>query len=533
MAQVDELLDHSDEFHLLSEDGRCLALDGSAIVVSSSMLSEDIGTWTEVRSEFCTVQSKGDFWVFAAPVENVSIDGVEIAGLLKVVDSQQYADVAILPVFNGQGASYVVDTNGVILLRPSESQANEHFKSHNFLRILTNDGVDPALVEKLQKALLNCEEEQVLVKLQDDTWLLQTFPDNEGRNIVMAIPVSITAQATFASMKSVIALVVLIVASIAALSLLWLYHLVSKSQMAKIESARASLKSDFLTKMSHDIRTPLNAIVGSNELALRSLDDPATAAGHLERSKKSGEYLIDIINDMLDMNRLDGGKMTLAHEPFLLSDVLDSVIALQSGPAEEKGVTLREAPRALSHTSFVGDATRIKQCLVNLVSNAVKFTPEHGDVALSLRGGLSGRSDLARAVHRARQRRRHERSVHEALVRALRAGAVVPHLGPSRQRPGACHRAQRVELMGGTVEASSTPGKGSTFIMDIPLKGPRPLFQDPRASNPKKTCAPLPRQARASGRGQRNEPRDHRRSALGLQRGSRYRSQRRQKPSKR
>ena len=81
MAQVDELLDHSDEFHLLSEDGRCLALDGSAIVVSSSMLSEDIGTWTEVRSEFCTVQSKGDFWVFAAPVENVSIDGVEIAGL--------------------------------------------------------------------------------------------------------------------------------------------------------------------------------------------------------------------------------------------------------------------------------------------------------------------------------------------------------------------------------------------------------------------------------------------------------------------
>lgn len=470
MAQVDELLDHSDEFHLLSEDGRCLALDGSAIVVSSSMLSEDIGTWTEVRSEFCTVQSKGDFWVFAAPVENVSIDGVEIAGLLKVVDSQQYADVAILPVFNGQGASYVVDTNGVILLRPSESQANEHFKSHNFLRILTNDGVDPALVEKLQKALLNCEEEQVLVKLQDDTWLLQTFPDNEGRNIVMAIPVSITAQATFASMKSVIALVVLIVASIAALSLLWLYHLVSKSQMAKIESARASLKSDFLTKMSHDIRTPLNAIVGSNELALRSLDDPATAAGHLERSKKSGEYLIDIINDMLDMNRLDGGKMTLAHEPFLLSDVLDSVIALQSGPAEEKGVTLREAPRALSHTSFVGDATRIKQCLVNLVSNAVKFTPEHGDVALSCEEvSQDGPTSRVRFIVRDSGA-----GMSEAFMKRLfepfeqeRSSLTSAQVGSGL---GLAIVHSLVELMGGTVEASSTPGKGSTFIMDIPLE---------------------------------------------------------------
>ena len=118
MSEVSELLSHLSGIYLMMDDGRCLSLEGKAIVISGSMLSEDLSTWTEVHSEFCTVQGKGDFWAFAAPVSNVVIDGAPVAGLLEVVDSQEYADVAILPVFNGQGASYVVDTNGVILLRP-------------------------------------------------------------------------------------------------------------------------------------------------------------------------------------------------------------------------------------------------------------------------------------------------------------------------------------------------------------------------------------------------------------------------------
>lgn len=166
MSEMSELLSHLSGIYLMMDDGRCLSLEGKAIVISGSMLSEDLSTWTEVHSEFCTVQGKGDFWAFAAPVSNVVIDGAPVAGLLEVVDSQEYADVAILPVFNGQGASYVVDTNGVILLRPSESQANEYFQSHNFLHILANDGVDPAQVDKLQTALRTCTEEQVLVDLR-------------------------------------------------------------------------------------------------------------------------------------------------------------------------------------------------------------------------------------------------------------------------------------------------------------------------------------------------------------------------------
>lgn len=375
MEEVKSLLGDSNETYLLAEDGRCLSLEGQAIVISSTMLTENIHTWEDVKSEFCTVQSKGDFWVFAAPVEGVVVDGMPVAGLLKVVDAQQYADVAILPIFNGQGASYVVDENGVILLRPSDSQANKSFESHNIVQILEKEHVDQAVVDTLRSSLKNCTEAQFLMSFQGDTWLLQSFPDGEGRNIVMAIPVSRTAQKTFEGMQSVIGLVAVIVLIVAMLSISWMYYFVSRNQKVKIESARVNLKSDFLTKMSHDIRTPLNAIMGSNELALRSIDDSKTLKKHLETSRKSGEYLLSIINDMLDLSRIESGKMAMANRPFALPDLLDSIIVLQSGPAEKKGVVLKESSRHLVHECFLGDDTRIKQCLVNLVSNAVKSRP--------------------------------------------------------------------------------------------------------------------------------------------------------------
>ena len=81
---------------------------------------------------------------------------------------------------------------------------------------------------------------------------------------------------------------------------------------------------------------------------------------------------------MLDLSRIESGKMAMANRPFALPDLLDSIIVLQSGPAEKKGVVLKESSRHLVHECFLGDDTRIKQCLVNLVSNAVKFTPEQG-----------------------------------------------------------------------------------------------------------------------------------------------------------
>ena len=489
MEEVKSLLGDSKETYLLAEDGRCLSLEGQAIVISSTMLTENIHTWEDVKSEFCTVQSKGDFWVFAAPVEGVVVDGMPIAGLLKVVDAQQYADVAILPIFNGQGASYVVDENGVILLRPSDSQANKSFESHNIVQILEKEHVDQAVVDTLRSSLKNCTEAQFLMSFQGDTWLLQSFPDGEGRNIVMAIPVSRTAQKTFEGMQSVIGLVAVIVLIVAMLSISWMYYFVSRNQKVKIESARVNLKSDFLTKMSHDIRTPLNAIMGSNELALRSIDDSKTLKKHLETSRKSGEYLLSIINDMLDLSRIESGKMTMANRPFALPDLLDSIIVLQSGPAEKKGVVLKESSRHLVHERFLGDDTRIKQCLVNLVSNAVKFTPEQGTVLVSC-------EELAQEGSDSRIRFTVKDTgigMSESFMKRLfepfeqeQSSLTSTQIGSGLGLP-IVHNL--VSLMGGTVHVESAQDAGTTFVVEIPLK---PLDEPCRPADDRDSETPRP-----------------------------------------
>ncbi len=489
MEEVKSLLGDSNETYLLAEDGRCLSLEGQAIVISSTMLTENIHTWEDVKSEFCTVQSKGDFWVFAAPVEGVVVDGMPIAGLLKVVDAQQYADVAILPIFNGQGASYVVDENGVILLRPSDSQANKSFESHNIVQILEKEHVDQAVVDTLRSSLKNCTEAQFLMSFQGDTWLLQSFPDGEGRNIVMAIPVSRTAQKTFEGMQSVIGLVAVIVLIVAMLSISWMYYFVSRNQKVKIESARVNLKSDFLTKMSHDIRTPLNAIMGSNELALRSIDDSETLKKHLETSRKSGEYLLSIINDMLDLSRIESGKMTMANRPFALPDLLDSIIVLQSGPAEKKGVVLKESSRHLVHERFLGDDTRIKQCLVNLVSNAVKFTPEQGTVLVSC-------EELAQEGSDSRIRFTVKDTgigMSESFMKRLfepfeqeQSSLTSTQIGSGLGLP-IVHNL--VSLMGGTVHVESAQDAGTTFVVEIPLK---PLDEPCRPADDRDSETPRP-----------------------------------------
>ena len=170
------------------------------------------------------------------------------------------------------------------------------------------------------------------------------------------------------------------------------------------------------------------------------------------------------------MNRLDSGKMALSHKPFDLNEVLDSVIALQSGPAEAKGVELAEELRLFSHASYCGDATRIRQCLVNLVSNAVKFTPEGGTVTLTCEetsqdGSISLIKLVVRDTGPGMSKEFMERLFEpfEQEQSSLTSSHVGSGLGLSIVH-------SLVELMGGEVSVDSAPGKGSAFTVHLPLE---------------------------------------------------------------
>ncbi len=148
--------------------------------------------------------------------------------------------------------------------------------------------------------------------------------------------------------------------------------------LAAEESNRA--KSRFLATMSHEMRTPLNAVIGLNELTLRDTSLTPQTRDRLEKVDISARHLLDMINDVLDMNRIESGELTLKEEVFSPSDLLNLVNVLARMMCEEKGQTYHQEVAGALDEACVGDSLRLRQVLLGLLSNAAKYTPEGGSV---------------------------------------------------------------------------------------------------------------------------------------------------------
>lgn len=145
--------------------------------------------------------------------------------------------------------------------------------------------------------------------------------------------------------------------------------------------ARSVAKSDFLSRMSHEIRTPMNAIIGLTELAILEQDDPQELKRKLKKILSSTQYMVSLINDILDMSRIENGKVEIEQREFLLTDVLEGLEDMMAPQAEKKGLNFERLCR-FDHKRVVGDPLRLLQVLTNLLSNAIKFTPAGGAVTL-------------------------------------------------------------------------------------------------------------------------------------------------------
>ena len=154
-----------------------------------------------------------------------------------------------------------------------------------------------------------------------------------------------------------------------------------------LDIARSSneAKSQFLANMSHDIRTPINAIVGMTKIARESGEASEKIAGCLDAITASSRHLLELINDVLDMSRIESGQMELQERRFDIDDVVGGVEAIIRPQAQAKSQELRIDRSKMKHKAFSGDELRISQILLNLASNAVKYTQEGGSIASSCR----------------------------------------------------------------------------------------------------------------------------------------------------
>ena len=157
-----------------------------------------------------------------------------------------------------------------------------------------------------------------------------------------------------------------------------------KEALQSAEKANKS-KSEFLSRMSHDIRTPMNAIMGMTAIAKSHIDDQERIRDCLSKIEVSSKLLLSLINEVLDMSKIESGRITMADEEFSLSDVLQSIITIIHPSVLEKQHTFDIHAYRLEHENVIGDPQRIEQVFLNILSNAIKYTPDHGKIVMDIK----------------------------------------------------------------------------------------------------------------------------------------------------
>lgn len=238
------------------------------------------------------------------------------------------------------------------------------------------------------------------------------------------------------------------------------------------ERANAA-KRDFLSHMSHDMRTPMNAIVGLTAIAQSRLHDPEKVADALGKINTSSQHLLHLINDVLDMSRIESGKITLEEEKFNVSELLESVMASIRTQAREKEQMVVVDTQELTHAWLVGDRFRLEQVLLNILSNAVKYTDREGFIILSMCDTPCANENITNLIicvedNGVGMSEEFVQRIFEPFERELRSETQHEQgtgLGLSIVK-------NIIERMNGTIRVDSAEGMGTCFSINLPMKLP-------------------------------------------------------------
>lgn len=230
-------------------------------------------------------------------------------------------------------------------------------------------------------------------------------------------------------------------------------------------------KKDFLSRMSHEIRTPMNAIIGMVTIAAASIQDRSRVEDCLEKIGYSSKHLLMLVNDILDMSRIESKRMKMNREPFELFQFVNSFVSVIYPQARDKGLEFTEKTAGFQeHTTFLGDSLRLNQILLNLLSNAIKFTPAGGKVNLEITYlPSSGNKCRLRFVVSDTGIGMDEEELARLYTPFEQANeAIAGKYGGTGL--GMSITQNLVALMGGYIQVKSEPGRGTVFTVELPFE---------------------------------------------------------------
>ena len=228
-------------------------------------------------------------------------------------------------------------------------------------------------------------------------------------------------------------------------------------------------KTSFLSNMSHEIRTPMNAIIGLDNIALNDPDTPQKTREFLEKIGASAEHLLGLINDILDMSRIESGRLVLREEEFSFSQLLEAINTMFSGQCEDRGLNYQCNIIGEVDRNYIGDNMKLRQVLINILGNAVKFTPKGGSVTMDVEriAHFEGQSTLRFTISDTGIGMSEEFLPHIFDTFAQEDSSATNKYGSSGL--GLAITKSIVEMMNGTIKVESVKGEGSTFYVTVTL----------------------------------------------------------------
>ena len=383
-----------EKLYYVSEDGKLYSGD-FIISEDSNLISEFekeddrfVIRYDDVNTDIPELQK--EYLLYGIRVEPWEVEGVVLTGIISKISIDSIQDELIIQSYDGQGSSSVVDANGYYIINVNRTlsfQKRQNFYSDFDQKRFLTGSEDIREIEQRMKAggiyttIYRDEEGNEKVMTFQRVGQMDWY-------FIMEISRDVFREQTSSIMHlSLIAGVLVVIALVFSMGM-W-YMMMRKSLHAKTQ---LEARNEFLSNMSHEIRTPLNGLIGLNHLMIQNIDDKEKLRGYLQKASHAAQYLLALVNDILDMSKLQAGKVELHIAPANLEMILDNVISMQRENIEGRGLKLCVESDILEPW-IECDEVRIKQVLMNLLSNAAKFTPRDGTVTVRMRQEESEEAD--------------------------------------------------------------------------------------------------------------------------------------------
>ncbi len=376
--------------------------------------------------------------------------------------------------YNDEGYSSVIDADGNYII--NMSRTHNFLTYDNFYDDLANarlDGIkDVSELRELTTTTTTTEGSTSLTYKLDGVKKIMVITafDMADWYFVTAVPVSVFEKQTNA-LVGIFTMLLLVVAIILLAAIFMILRQRKQQIDLQVSEAANKSKTEFLFIMSHDIRTPMNAILGYTDIADKHIDDKERVRECHEKTKIAGRHLLNLINDILEMSRIESGKMDITEAPLDIRDLIESVSLMSDSLALDKSIDFKTEIGEISNPYVLTDELHANEVLINIISNAIKYTPDGGKVLFTSKqvgDVVDGKADFIFEVTDTGIGMSEEYQEHlfEAFTRE-KSSTVSKQEGTGL---GLSIVKKILDLAGGIISVKSKPGEGSTFTIKIPLR---------------------------------------------------------------